>query len=208
MMKNIIRGLIVAKTLALLFILFAPDLYASDTEVTITSNYLEYQEEDKYLVAKGSVVVSWEGKTLKAQSVEMDAGKNYMIAKGSACLDDGGSVLQGEVIAYDLKKKIGDISKVHGAASEWFFSAMEAKKINDKQFEVYHPRFTTCNLERPHYTIKATSAKVTLNKNILLYNPVLYFRKVPVLYFPILPIGLGPHKHDIKLSRVITALMG
>ncbi len=199
-MKIMNRILVVSILLAILFVYRIPLVHAGDTEVTINSNYLEYQEEDRYLVARGSVVISWEGKQLKADSVEMDAAKNYMIAKGSASLAEAGSVLKGETIDYDIKNKVGYIAKVHGAAEEWFFSAMEARKQSEKRFEVYQPRFTTCDLQHPHYTIKATSAKVTLNKNILLYNPVLYFRKVPVLYFPILPIGLGPHKHDIKVD--------
>jgi hypothetical protein len=199
-MNDITRIILFSIFIFILNVSYPRFVQASDTEVTITANYLEYQEEDRYLIARGSVVVSWEGKTLKADTVEMDAGKNYMVARGSASLDEAGSVLLVEAITYDLKKKIGDISKVHGSAAEWFFSAMEARKINDKRFDVYHPRFTSCNLQRPHYTIKATSAKIRPNKNILLYNPVLYFRKVPVIYFPVLPIGLGPHKHDIKVE--------
>jgi len=185
--------------LSFLFIAFYTSL-AGSTEIDIQAKTLEYDEENKFMVAAGSVTVTWQRKTLTCQEVRFWMAQNYMLAKGSVTLTEDLNKLSGDCLSYDLKTSTGEIVNAEGLFDIWYFRARDAVKKNETQYQIKGAKFTTCNLSKPHYFIRASSAKVTLNRRVTIFNPILYVDGIPVFYFPIFSQGLGPHKDDLRIE--------
>ncbi len=171
-----------------------------EEEVEIRCVQLEYDEAARYIIARGSVTVIWEEKTLQAELVRFYLDKKYAIAESSAALKDKNNVIRGDAIHYDYGSGTGRITNAKGFADPWFFAAKSAERQSESKYRVEGMVMTTCELERPHYTFRAKRAKIVMDKRITVYNAVLYLRNVPVFYLPFYSQGLGPHRNNLAIQ--------
>ena len=114
---------------------------------------------------------------LKAALITVNYGLNTMTAEGKLdtlnhkLLDrpvfkDGDGLYTAGKIAYNFKTKKGKIAEAVTTQGEGFVSAEVIKKTPDNELYGLHGRYTTCNLEHPHFYIQASKMKVT-NKQVV-----------------------------------------
>lgn len=194
------------RTAFALFALLLTSVVFSD-EIDIKANTLDYDDENRFVVARGSVTITWEKNVLYAEEVKYDITKEFIVANGRAALVSENNVLSGKNIVYDLKTKKGEISETSGFFTPWYFhagkvesrGAVEQKPASEARSEITGGQFTTCDLSTPHYFIRSNRAVIIPGKRILIYNPILFVRNIPVFYFPVFTQGLGPHRDDIEV---------
>lgn len=179
--------------------LFVPCiLFASEIEIKADS--IEYDEESKFLVAEGSVAVTWADSVLKADKVKFWVEKKYLSAENNVSITEGESVLFGDNINYDYKNGTGEVNNVAGYSVPWYFYTKKAVRQSEKLYSTERLTITTCDLKKPHYTIRARKAKIILEKRITIYSPVFYVRDVPVFYLPIYSQAMGPHRDSLEVQ--------
>jgi hypothetical protein len=115
---------------------------------------------------------------LKAALITVDYGANTMYAEGRrdsvknrlegrpVFKDKAGLYTAGK-IAYNFKTKKGKIAEAVTSQGESFVSAETIKKLPTNELYGLNGRYTTCNLEHPHFYIQASKMKVIPGEKVV-----------------------------------------
>ena len=109
---------------------------------------------------------------MKAALITVNYGENLVLAEGRMdtvkhrlegrpVVKDGSGLYTAGRIAYNIKTKKGRINDVVTKQGEGYVEAETIKKQPDNSFYGEHGRYTTCNLEHPHFYFGASRMKVT-----------------------------------------------
>ncbi|MCX6294781.1 MAG: putative LPS assembly protein LptD, partial [Bacteroidetes bacterium] len=149
-----------------------------------------------------NAVVVYDGLNLKAGYIEIDFAKNMVYAtvmKDSAgkyvqkpVFEQGEDKFTAEKITYNFNTKKGKIVDVITQQGEGFIHGRDIKKDTNNVYYVGHGKYTTCDLEHPHFYIGAKKIKVIPNDKIITGPAVLYIADIPT---PLaIPFGFFPNK--------------
>lgn len=107
-------------------------------------------------------------------------------------LMQSGSKMVSDTIVFNMKNGKGITKGTYTQQSGMFIYGEKMKKINTTDFYAYKGRFTTCNLDTPHFAFVSNKIKF-MNKKFAVTGPVHpEFEGVPVPI--ILPFGIFPLK--------------
>ncbi len=155
--------------------------------------------------------------SLKAALITVNYGENTVQAAGRRdtvkhrmadqplLKDEAGTYAAGK-INYNFKTKKGKISEVVTQQGEGYIHAEVVKKLPDNDFFGLNGRYTTCNLEHPHFYIEAGKMKVIPGSKVITGPFHMVIADVPL---PIgLPFGYFPTPHAGRGSGVIIPTFG
>jgi len=164
------------------------------------SMIIDMENKKAYLYNKA--VVIYDDMTLKAGYIEIDFGKNKVYSSGIK--DSLGNIFQKPVseqagekftageITYNFKTKKGKIKDVLTQQGEGYIHGGSIKKDSTNVFFVAHGKYTTCNLDHPHFYIGAKKIKVIPDDKIITGPAQLVIMDVPT---PLaVPFGYFPNK--------------
>jgi hypothetical protein len=171
---------------------------------------VDYKAEDsmvldidtKKIFLYGKTEVKFEDIVLNAPKIEFDQQTQYVLAKmgrdtaglvtGMAKLKQGETVTVSDSLSFNFKSQKGLTYSSFFQQDEFFNYAEKVKKINQETFFAANGRFTTCNLDTPHFAFRFSKAKF-MNKKLVVTGPVHpEFEDVPVPLY--LPFGIFPMK--------------
>ncbi|MEO7769289.1 MAG: putative LPS assembly protein LptD, partial [Ferruginibacter sp.] len=178
----------------------APVVYHADDSMILDipgKKILLYGKESK---------VKYTDNELIAPGIEFDQRTNLVTA--FLRKDSSGKVIsfptfnQGDLktvsdtIAFDMKTGKGLTKGTYTQQGEMYVYAIRIKKVDTSSFFAYKARFTTCNLDTPHFAFVSKKIKF-INKKFAVTGPVHpEFEGVPVpiiLPFGIYPLSTGRH---------------
>jgi hypothetical protein len=158
-------------------------------------------ESKKAYLYKNAVVIYGDMK-LTAGYIEIDFNKSMIYSRGIK--DSSGLLVQKPVseqadekftateITYNFKTKKGKIKDVLTQQGEGYIHGGGIKKDSTNVFFVAHGKYTTCDLEHPHFYIGAKKIKVIPNDKIITGPAQLVIMDVPT---PLaVPFGFFPNK--------------
>ncbi|MFS8082434.1 MAG: putative LPS assembly protein LptD [Ginsengibacter sp.] len=103
---------------------------------------------------------------------------------------------QSDSIRFNMKSGKGLTKSTYTQQGEMYVYAQVIKKVNDNVFYALRGRFTTCNLDTPHFAFVSNKIKF-INNKVAISGPVHpEFEGVPIpIYFPfgIYPLSQGRH---------------
>lgn len=171
---------------------------------------IEYKAEDsmvmeidtKKIYLFGKTEVKFEDVVLNAPKIVFDQQTQYVLAKmgkdtaglvtGMAKLKQGETITVSDSLSFNLKSQKGLTYSSFFQQDELFNFAEKVKKIDKETFFAANGRFTTCNLDTPHFAFRFSKAKF-INKKLVVTGPVHpEFEDVPVPLY--LPFGIFPMK--------------
>ncbi|MCJ8165172.1 hypothetical protein MKJ04_09990 [Pontibacter sp. E15-1] len=109
------------------------------------------------------IEINYETNLLTASTLADSTGK----AQGVPVFADGGETYAAKNIAYNYKTRRGRISEVVTQQGEGYIHAEVVKRNDNNEFYGLHSRYTTCNLEHPHFYIGAEKFKVIPNSKVM-----------------------------------------
>jgi len=143
---------------------------------------------------------------LSAYKIELDQPRKLVVATYS--LDTAGKVvgmpvflqadskMTADTIVYNIETGKGITKKTNMTSGEIFFYNEQAKKISKNEFYALRGRFTTCNLDTPHFAFRTKKMKL-INQKMAVSGPIHpEFEGVPIpIYIPFgyFPISQGRH---------------
>jgi lipopolysaccharide assembly outer membrane protein LptD (OstA) len=114
---------------------------------------------------------------IQSAKITVDYTKNLVTAEGAQdstgklrdrpVFKDGGSTYQANRIDYNIKTKRGRITDVVTNMGEGYIHAETIKKNDRNELFGVRGRYTTCNLENPHFYINASKMKVIPGENVI-----------------------------------------
>lgn len=184
----------IAKSVPKAFLDNKVDYHADDSMITDITNQKAYLYnhavvvyEDMTLKA-GYIEIDFKNSTVYAFSIKDSAGKE--VQRPDFANKDGKYVAHS--IAYNFDTKKGKIKDVITQQDEGYIHGQDIKKDTNDIYYVSHGKYTTCDLEHPHFYIGAKKIKVIPDDKIITGPAVLYVADIPT---PLaLPFGFFPNK--------------
>jgi hypothetical protein len=169
----------------------------------------------------GKAHTSYQTLDLKAGTIELDNQSNtaraYFVRDSTGkvldrpVLVDGDMTSESDSMFYNFKTQRGLTKSTYTKQGEMFVYAERIKKTSASAFFASRGRFTTCNLDTPHFAFRSPKMKLVNNK--WAYSGLAYpeFEGVPIpvgLPFGIYPLSQGRHSGLIAPQFTTTENFG
>jgi LPS-assembly protein len=143
---------------------------------------------------------------LAAYNIRMDQPNNLLIATfardtsgamiGRPKMTEADSKMESDSMVFNMKTQRGITINTFTQSGEIYVMGEKMKKISKDDYYAYRGRFTTCNLDTPHFAFRTNKMKL-INKQMAITGPVHpEFEGVPIpIYIPFgyFPISQGRH---------------
>ena len=163
----------------------------------------------------GKAWVKYEGIELQADYLEIDFEKSIVIAKGLPDSNDviknfpvfkeKGQEYKSAEMVYNFNTKKGLISKITTQESSGYIHGETVKMASQDVFYIKNGKYTTCDLDHPHYYVNAKKLKIINNDKIVTGPAYLAVEDVPT--FLAVPFGFFPNQ-DTRTSGILVPSMG
>jgi lipopolysaccharide assembly outer membrane protein LptD (OstA) len=159
----------------------------------------------------GEAVVKYGDITLEAENIELNFASNTVLAFGAQdstgkwygkpVFKEKAMTYYSDTIRYNFETKKGLISNIITEQGDGIIRSEVVKKTGDDALYMANNVYTTCNLEHPHYGIRAPKLKTVVNKHVISGPAVLEIADVPLPLF--LPFGMFPATNKRASGLVI-----
>ena len=149
-----------------------------------------------------NIDINWNTSILNAKGVpdaSDSTGKRY---RGIPDLIDGGETYRGSTISYNFMTKKGKIDVAQTEIEKGYYYGEEIKKVDTDVLFVGGGRYTTCELEHPHYYFASPEMKVTLRDKVVARPVYMYIADVPVFA---LPFAIFPNERGRRSGLIAPA---
>ena len=119
--------------------------------------------DDIQLDSANYVEIDWNTSTLLATYSQDSTGKK----SGIPIFSEGGKKYQAEEIQYNFNSNKGIMKKVITEEDPALIHVEKAKKDEHNNLHILEGKYTTCNLEHPHFYIRARKLKIIPEKQVL-----------------------------------------
>lgn len=152
----------------------------------------------------GGAEVKYEDLTLNADYIEIDMKTNLVYAAGLPDSNgvmvgkpkfiEGGKEYNADEMTYNFNTSKGKIIAARTQEGDGYVLGQEIKKHTDEVIFIKNGRYTTCNLEHPHFHIHASKLKVIQNDKIVTGPANLWIADIPT---PLaVPFGFFPNRSE------------
>ncbi|WP_192823386.1 putative LPS assembly protein LptD [Rufibacter sp. LB8] len=181
----------------------ADSVRRGDIETTINykaKDSILYDAVNQIMYLYGTAHIDYGEVSLDADFIQINWKTNIIDARGTRdstgtlqgkpLFKSGEETYQAETMAYNFKTKKGRVLGAVTTQGEGFIHAETIKKNDQNEIYGQHARYTTCNLEHPHFYIKATKMKVMPGDRVVAGPFHLVFADVPTPFG--FPFGFFP----------------
>ena len=159
---------------------------------------IEYQ---KTTITASYIEIDWDKNTIYA-SFTTDSAKNKI---GIPVFTEENESFKAEEMTYNFKTKKCSVKKITTKEGEGYILGKTVKKVSDDVFYLNKGDYTTCDAEKPHFSIRANKIKIIPGKKIITGPAYLSFFRIPTPL--IFPFGYFPN-NDKKSSGLIIPSYG
>lgn len=158
--------------------------HAKNDEVDLTANHIEYDQSTQIIKAFGGI----------------DTAKNPL---SKPTIVQGGQTTISDTIEFNINTQRALAKNSYYNEGELYINADKVKKVTKDVAFAYRARFTTCNLDTPHYDIRAKKMKIINNKLAVSGPAYPEFEGVPIpiiIPFGIYPLSRGRHSGMLPIQ--------
>ncbi len=149
----------------------------------------------------GDAVINYEDIVLKAAYIEVDMEQNIMYAEGAIDssgvlagqpeFTQGDETMKAKTITYNVRTEKGFIKGLYAEQEDGYLHSEQTKKEPNDQISLLHGKYSTCELEDPHFYLWLSKGKVIPGKAIVAGFSYLVIEDIP-LYPIMIPFGFFP----------------
>lgn len=164
----------------------------SSAKVEAVADSLEYSKDTGKMIARGNAVITYQGTKLLADYAEVETSAKKAYARGHVMIFEGDEPhLQGEEAYYDFGNHTGSLPNARAIDEPWYARGGDVQQVRQGVQTVRNGHVTTCNLEKPHYEIRAKKATLYSNEKIIMHSATIYVLGVPVFWLPWMDVPLN-----------------
>ncbi|MCB9757129.1 MAG: LPS-assembly protein LptD [Candidatus Omnitrophica bacterium] len=152
--------------------------------VEINGDEVQYSVTGNKVSAIGHVVVKRLGVTLSSDRMEFDRTQNVGIAQGHVVLERDGARLTGDKMIYNFATMKGEFIDAKITSKPFYGSGKEISKEDDKHIVLKDGYITTCDLDHPHFKLRAPRVDIYQGDKAVARNMTVVLGKVPIFYLP------------------------
>ncbi|HZL84541.1 MAG TPA: putative LPS assembly protein LptD [Candidatus Krumholzibacteria bacterium] len=155
------------------------------------ANTVEYSGERILYLApfndlhiQGSAQVMYQGRTLKAGDITFDADTDLLTARKSPVLVEGDQRVYGDQMGYDMHERQAFVTEGATVYDQGYYRGTRILRDPDGTLQVAKGRYTSCDLETPHYDFRSDQMKIYLRDKAVARPVYLYLGNLPIFYLP------------------------
>lgn len=154
--------------------------------VRIEADRLAYDQDSDTYRAEGSVVITFTGGFLKADSVTMNRTTGDAWAHGHAYLQSEGDILEGDIIEMNLETKEGTThdGRMFFVKNHLYVTGSEIEKSGEATYRIKDATATTCDGPLADWRFTGKQADVTIDGYGTLKNGTFQILDTPVVWLP------------------------
>ncbi|MGM0624549.1 MAG: putative LPS assembly protein LptD [Bacteroidota bacterium] len=175
----------------------------------VDSNIMYVQKKLVYLYKEAEI--TYDDIQLNADFIRVDLDKKEVLAYGlqdsagnpvgKPVFKQGDETFEADTIRYNFDSKRGIIKEVTTELDGSYMHGGLTKRQQDKSIHMVDGRFTTCDLDHPHFYFKISKAKVIPDDKIVAGPAFLVLEDIPT---PLgIPFGFFPNKKGATSGVVI-----
>jgi len=158
------------------------------------SAYINYQQIKLH---SNLIAFDWTTFTLTAEGSKDSSG----VVSGKPIFEEDGKEYHAGRLAYNFKTKKGKVYEVTTVEGEAHLISEEVKKNEYDEWYGHSTKYTTCDLDHPHFYFKAKKVKIIPNKVMVTGPANLWVGDVPTPLF--VPFGIFPVKQGRKSGLIL-----
>ena len=198
------------------------NIYKSDSTITQSTIFddeikqfaqdsLKFNINEQKAFLYGNAKIEYQNITISASYIEIDRKKNTIYASftldstqkkiGIPLFTEKKESFKAEEITYNFKTKKCKIKKITTEQGEGYILGETVKKTTDNVYYLRKGDYTTCDAEKPHFSIRAKKIKVIAGEKIITGPAYLTFFQIPT---PLLfPFGYFPNNNKKSSGLII-----
>lgn len=165
----------------------ASGLNTDNLSPTLTAAQLEYGETLGEFIATGEAKLEQPGMTLEANIIRYNKTSGEVQAEGSAVYRDIDVVLRADIIKVNTETKLGSASgnvELFYTKENIRITGSELQRLSEKDYHLESCSITTCDGDRPSWSLRASNADFRLGRSISSTNMRFRVGSVPIFYSP------------------------
>jgi lipopolysaccharide assembly outer membrane protein LptD (OstA) len=193
----------------------AQNNFFNDEIKQFSKDSLKLSIDGKKAFLYGNARIEYQNTTITASYIEIDWNKNTIYASfttdsidekiGIPVFTEEKESFKAEEITYNFNTKKCRIKRITTKEGEGYILGETVKKINTDVYYIKKGDYTSCDAEKPHFSIRANRIKLIPGKKIITGPAYLTFFRFPTPL--ILPFGYFPN-NDKKSSGIIIPSYG
>lgn len=156
-------------------------------EINLTSDTLEYDQEEAISIAEGNAVLTRGPMQLRASRFWINSKLNKLKGLGNVAFTENGNTLFASEIEYDLSAERGVLldGRLFLEAENYTLTGKRIERLGVGKMVLHEAFFTACDCpEDPDWHIQAKSIRMTLGTYLIAKDLFFYAGKTPILYLP------------------------
>lgn len=168
------------------------DIFSRESyDVEAVADSLEYQQEQKKVIAKGNVVLSYGNKKITSDYAEVETDTKKAYVKGHVIVfQNNEPMAHSDEAYYNFDKDSGDFPHGRLIETPWYTTGEDAKQIRKGLLSVRKGAITTCDREKPHYEVRAKRVTIYSGEKLIAKDVTFYVLGKPIFWWPYLVIPL------------------
>ncbi|MCD6561151.1 MAG: LPS-assembly protein LptD [Deltaproteobacteria bacterium] len=152
----------------------------------ITADRLIYKVDGKVYVAEGDVIIKKGDQRLYAQKAVYSMESGIAKMSGNVRLESDKDILRGDQGVFDLKNQSGKINngQIFLSENHYYISGSVIEKTAEKTYIIKDCRLTTCDGDKPDWTITGSAIKVTIEDYGTIKHATFRIKDIPIFYIP------------------------
>jgi LPS-assembly protein len=163
-------------------------LKKKEKPIVVTSDRLEYQQEDAAYFAEGAILT--QGATqLKVNLLWIDHKTRRLRGEGGVRFSDGENTIEARQIELDLRTQQGVLldGTIFVAEDHYYLSGKRIERFATSHFDLKRATLTACDCpegETPDWQVRASRLRLTPKSYLVVNHMFFYLRGIPVFYLP------------------------
>jgi LPS-assembly protein len=168
--------------------LLSPVSCFADDQTVITSETLEYDQNQRNYIAKGKVKIEQADTVIEADEIIYNEQTSDVTASGNIRYYDNDVTIAAGRAELNLETKTGTIfdTEIFYKKENYRISGKEIRKTGDKYYSSPEAIFTTCDAPVPAWCFTGKDMNATVGDELTTKDAVFRIKNVPVFYTPVL----------------------
>jgi hypothetical protein len=204
---KIYQNIFLFKILFLINLFFVGKINVSSQEtqnpsfiILENTHILEYKNK-KNIILDGKVRLLFGKNRLEADRISFDLNKKNLNATGKVLLSAPNfGEIQCSTLLYSLQSNEILLTDIRSNIEGLYLKSKEARILNGSILQLKDSSFTTCELQPPHYTLKAKRLKVASKDKLIGSGITFSISKIPLIYLPYYYQDLKDNRPFIQLK--------
>ena len=164
-------------------VLISSSLFAEETPISWKAEKAEtYVQNNKIVqvILKGKVRIKKGFLIIRADKIAYNRETGNIRAMGNVVFLRKGKKVEGKELFYNLGGESGSLKNAKFFSPPWYGKAKEAKIKKKGEYLLENGYITTCNLDPPHYRLKAKTVKISVDNKIEAKKVTFCIRRTPI----------------------------